>query len=287
MVCLGCATTCNLAGMVPRTVRGWQAEPTDAVYNADTLFDYIDGGAEVYRSFHVRKVLARKYVKSGAPEIVADIFDMGSSADAFGAYHHDVREGADVAIGQESEYLQGALSFWKGRYCVAVTAVQETDDAREAVLELGRAIAAAIPKEGPPPNLIRLLPTKDLRRGHVHYFHDLSCLNYYYFLTEENLLGLDGKAEGVLARYKPEGSATDVSWVLFLIRYPSPSLAREAHARFLRGYLPDADSEGAAQTENGKWAAAVLRNDLIVGVFDAPSKDDIVGLIDAIPFGEN
>ena len=64
---------------------------------ADTLFDFIDGGAEVYRSFNVQRVVSRRYGRTGAPDLMADLFDMGSSRDAFGAYHHDIRDGKELA----------------------------------------------------------------------------------------------------------------------------------------------------------------------------------------------
>jgi hypothetical protein len=277
MTCEGCAKEPGLARLLPTEIRGWKAQSPDGIYNSENLYDYIDGAAEVYRSFNVQTVVARRYAKEGAAEIVADLFDMGSSQDAFGAYHHDVREGAEAGIGQDSEHMTGYLSFWKGRYFVSILTFDETEESKLAMLDLGKAIAAGIADEGTAPDLVKLLPEEGRLSSHVHYFHNHLCLNAHYYLADENLLKLDMDAEGIMARYRPVAVAAgeEVDYFVFvLIRYPSAEKAKEAYRSFLDGYLPDADVEGAAQTENSKWAVARLKTDLVMCVFDAPSKTE-------------
>jgi len=283
MTCGGCAKEPDLARMLPAQIHGWEAQSPNGVYNSENLYDYIDGGAEVYRSFNVQTVIARRYVKEGAAEIVADLFDMGSSENAFGAYFHDVREGPAAGIGRDSEYLSGYLSFWKGRYFVSILALDETEESKRAMLDLGKAIADQIADAGTKPDLLRLLPEKGRISKHVHYFHNHTCLNTHYFLADENLLNLDLETEGVVARYrpaKPEGKGD--FFVLVLIRYPSAEKGQEAYKSFLQRYMPEADADGAAQTENSKWAVVRLRTDLVMGVFDAPSKAEAQGIINAV-----
>jgi len=266
----------DLSRLLPPEIHGWKPREPDGVYNFNTLYGYIDGSAEVYRSFNVRTVVARRYVKDGAPDIIADVFDMGSSKDAFGAYHHDMHEAPEAGIGQNSEYMGGAVAFWKDRYYVSIIAFDETDDTKRAILDLGKVVARAIPDEGPTPDLLKLLPQRGLVKKRVHYFHDRPCLNAYYFIAEKNLLDLDRNTEGVVARYKPAKAGKETTGasplVLILVRYPSAARARKAHNGFLDGYLPDADADGAARTENGKWVATQLLKNMFIGVFDAPSK---------------
>ncbi|MCK7482265.1 MAG: hypothetical protein M0C28_37800 [Candidatus Moduliflexus flocculans] len=89
------------------------------------IFDYIDGAGEVYRSYNMRRLVARRFHKDGRPDIVVDAFDMGSAADAFGVFTHDL-DGEDASIGQGSAYKAGLLSFWKDRYFLSVYAEEET-----------------------------------------------------------------------------------------------------------------------------------------------------------------
>lgn len=276
----------NLADLLPAETEGFKPSGPDGIYNFDNLFKLIDGGAEVYRALNVRTVLDRRYVKKGAPDIIVDVFDMGSSQDAFGAYHFDIREEKDARIGQESEYAGGALYFWKDRYFVSVIALDETEESTRAVLALGRAIAAAIPRKGTPPKLVERLPSTGLIPAQVHYFHDWVSLNRRYTLGEENLLELDRKTEGVLARYRcgPQsaGEKRSRSCVLVLIDYPSRQKAEQAHGRFLGKRLADADEQGVARTGDNMWAGSRQVGTLFVGVFDAPTRAEVLRLMDEV-----
>jgi len=276
----------KLADLLPAEINGWKSVGSDELYNSETLYKYIDGSAEVYRSFNVRTVLARRYIKDNAPEIIADIFDMGSSKDAFGVYHHDIREGQSAGIGQDSEYFGSSLFFWKNRFFVSIIATDETEEAKQAIYDLGKVIAERIRDDGPEPDLLELLSNykKDLKE--VHYFHNHYCLNKYYFISEENLLDLDSQTEGILTRFKNETVTSDLSeassFAILLIRYKSSDKAQVALKKFLANYLHNADEEGIAQTENSRWASANVIGNIFIGIFDAPSKDKIKSVFNDI-----
>ena len=286
MVMMGCAHlpgTKLRALLPPLEMHGWKAQEPDEIYHANTLYKYINGAAEVYRSFNVKKVLARRYMKEGAPEIIVDVFDMGSSSDAFGVYHHTSREDPDIGIGQESEYTGTSLFFWKDRYFVSVMAFGDTNEAKQAVLELGKSVDGAIHEEGSLPELLSVFPKTMGAPQDVRYFHNHWCLNMYYFLSDENLLQLKDKTEGVLARYAstrlPSGSPESSPVVVMLIRYTSPGDAERALCSFMSGYLPDTDAQGAARTENGLWSMAHVSGTFLIGVFDAGSRADSIKLV--------
>ena len=261
------------ASLLPDGIDGYAPGEEDGIYTHDTLFQLIDGSAEVYRAFNVRLTVSRLYVKPDVPDIIADVFDMGSSRDAFGAYHHDLREGEDAGIGHESEYAGGALYFWKDRFFVSILAFDETAGTERAVRALGRAIAGKIPRHGAKPEILRLLPRNGPRAAQVTYFHDWTYLNTRRFIADENLLGLDRETEGILARYRSEDRAAERqrrdSFVLLLARYPSARLAGKALESFLAGYLSGASPQGALRRDDGTWAAAWRIDDVVVAVLDA------------------
>ena len=134
------------ASYIPTAAGPWLSE-ADQVFDAETIFDYIDGAGEVYRSYNMKLLVARRFHKDGKPDIVVDAFDMGSSEDAFGVFTHDL-DGEDAAVGQGSTYKAGLLSFWKDRYFLSVYAEEETAETKGLVLELGRASPRRSPARG-------------------------------------------------------------------------------------------------------------------------------------------
>jgi len=204
-----------------------------------------------------------------------DLFVMATSADAFGAYHHDSREGASAGCGAESEYMGGSLYFWEGRVFGSVVALQETPASTAAVHALGQAAASAAARASgapsSPPALLRRLPRSGLAADRQLYFHGWEYLNTRYFIAEHNLLQLGDRTEGVLGQYPAAGSP-DTPAVVLIVSYPSAVEARAAQVVFLKGYLPDADGAGLARTENARWAGVAVAGAHLMCVLDARSR---------------
>jgi len=255
-----------LGSLLPRESLGWRAEAEDHLYNPETIFDYIDGAGEVYRAYNFRELLSRRFKKDGKPDIVIDLFDMGAAADAFGVFTHDL-DGDDVQLGQGANYKGGLLSFWKDRYFVSVYAEGETAETKDALFAMGRAVDSAIPGRVAKPELVGLIPPPFDDRRAVHYFHSYVILNYHFFVSRENIFGLDRTAEAALSR---SGEKND-RIALLLVRYPVEERAAEAFQNFSNVYMRDFQGHGFVQTENRKWTAAARRGDLLAIVFDAPS----------------
>ena len=266
----------RLASFIPVTAGPWLSE-ADQVFDADAIFDYIDGAGEVYRSYNMELLVARRFHKDGRPDIVVDAFDMGSAEDAFGVFTHDL-DGEDAGIGQGSTYKAGLLSFWRDRYFVSVYAEEETPESRAAVLELGRRIAAAVPGRGEPPALLRLLPGEGLESRTVRFFHSQAILNYHYFVAAENILGLSRETDAVLATY----GAREGRSLLLVVSYADGPAAARAAESFRRAYLPEDAGEGAVRTENGRWVAVRAAGRFVAVVFDAGSRKEAQGRLDAV-----
>jgi hypothetical protein len=54
-------------------------------YKPDTLYEYIDGGADVYLLYDFQRLLHQNFRTPGG-ELTADIYDLGKPENAFGIY---------------------------------------------------------------------------------------------------------------------------------------------------------------------------------------------------------
>lgn len=251
---------------VPSEVLGWRAVE-DRTFDADTIFEYIDGAGEVYRSYNMKSLFARRFEKAGEPALVVDLFDMGTAADAFGVFTHDL-DGEDAATGQGSTYKGGLLSFWKGRYFASVYAEGETPGTKQAVFAVSAAIDRAIESPGEKPALVRGLPAEGLDSRSVRYFHNYSVLNYHFFVADANILGLDQTTSAALAFY---GAGAERA-VLLIVLYSDEGKASSAYDGFRKAYMPEASEPSIVRTEDGKWTAAEQAGRNVVIVFQAPDR---------------
>ena len=260
---------------VPSDMQGWRVQGEAETYDRETIFDYIDGAGEIYLMYDFQKVMAYRFTRTQEPDIVLELFDMGSSQDAFGIFSH-AREGEDQGVGQGSEYRGGLLCFWKSKFFVCVSSERETPDAKQAVEHLARQVAGKIEVMGAKPEMLDYLPDQGLESNTVRYFHKHTTLNYHYFIASENILKLGPQTEAVLATYRPSGA------YLLGVRYPDREQAKEAFDSFLTAYIPEAKESGSAEIEDGKWVAAERDQAFVIVVFDSPTQAYAQDLIRAV-----
>jgi hypothetical protein len=253
---------------LPDRVMTWTKAEEDRLYDDRTIFDYIDGAGEVYRSYNMQRCLSRRYLTPQGPAIILDIFDMGSSEDAYGVFTHD-QDGEKLNLGQGAYYRAGWLSLWKDRFFVSIYAERETEATRPALLELAGTVASLIRSEGPKPRILSSLPDQGLQDESIKYFHNHVVLNRHYYLTTENILNLGTKTDATLASYSRKTGAAQ----LLIIQYPDEESAKRSHAAFLRHYLPDAEPSGMALLEDKKWCGVRLKGKRLAVVLEADHRD--------------
>jgi hypothetical protein len=253
---------------LPRELMGWKMVSEDRIFDHITIFSYINGGAEIYKAYDMQGCLSRRYMIPGGPAIILDIFDMGSSENAFGVFTHDT-DGKVIHVGQDGRLRPGWLSFWKYRFFVSVYAEDDTGAAQKAVLGLAEQVAGAIQGRSAKPRLLTRLPAEGLQSENIRYLHHPILLNYHYYISDENLLGISNDTKVALANYR----FNDQDAILMLVEYSESDIAQKAGERFLEFYLPDADPSNTALLENGKWAAIRGQKHLLAVVLEADSRD--------------
>ncbi len=267
----------GLSKKLPNHVMGWKTAGHDQIYDPKTIFSYINGGAEVYKAYNMHACLSRRYTRPGEPSIVLDIFDMGSSIDAFGVSTHDT-DGDVMDIGQDSRFRPAWLSFWKNRFFISIYMEEETAASENTVKLLGRQVAAQISEEGIRPRILSLLPVIGLESKNIRYLHHPAVLNYHYYLSDQNLLNISSKSRVVLAPYHQGKDSA----LLFLASYDESQTAIRSLRSFLKHYLPDADATHAALLENGKWSVAGLKGKLLAIVLEADNRKFAHNLISRV-----
>ena len=286
----------GLTGLLPASIDGWNILE-DHLYNRENLYEYINGGAELYLSFGFQSVLSRTYFRTDQPKIIVDLFDMRESANAFGVFCH-TREVVDTTFGQGSQYFPGLLTFWKDHYYVSILASPETPESKQAVENLAREIEKSIKQSGSLPELLKYLPPKNLKEESIRYFTHSAWLNSYFFIADENIFQIGQGAPAVLARYSDQG-------ILLLVQYPEPTQAQEAYQAFEKYFAsqntfqgtakaePLSDPKGEAsvvrslvgiriiQLEDGSWAGARFYDRQFTAVFQGAGESEVSRLLNA------
>ncbi len=256
----------------------WKWDGKEMKYNSKTLFDYMDGAAELYLAYGFQHLTIRRFERPKQPPINVELYEMASSEDAYGVFSFE-RQDEAVGIGQGSEFGGGLLRFWKGKYFVSIYADGEGAEVESAILKVGKDVADSIPATGPEPKLIALLPGRELGLVDktVRYLKSHVLLNQRFFVAHQNILSLNRKTEAVLAQYLRGKEKIH----LLLIRYPGLKEAGDAFQHFVKAYLPDAGGKDRLRTEDGKWTFARQQNEFVLILFGCPTEADAEILLKA------
>jgi len=127
-------------------------------YVGDSLYEYIDGGAEVYHSYNFNEVVTATYKYSEA-EIVADIYSFKNADLAYGMYSTLRPESPKiVGLGVEGFTFGSSLDFVKGNFIVRLTGYDDTPETEIAINILSAELNNSVAGKTSKPEMFLLFP---------------------------------------------------------------------------------------------------------------------------------
>jgi len=152
------ATMLPLSNLPPDWTLGKSGERHLETFNADNLYEKIDGRAESFIQYGVKGMAYTFYHPAGDPsnELQVYIFEMGDSLKALGKYGSEKPdEFKAVAIGNEGYTSAGSILFYSGRYYTQIVSTQDDPKFAAVALALAERVAAVQKPGGgpvPPPS---------------------------------------------------------------------------------------------------------------------------------------
>lgn len=231
---------------------GWEAAGPTETYLGEKLYEAIDGFADYHFGFDFREAQRRFFIQ-GQKKIEVFVYRFGSPAEAYGLYSvMRPRWGQPVAVGDEAVWEQGNVcAVWRGPYYIAITTQGAEVATEEDLTAAARAVAQQIQGGFKRPDLVEMLPRKQLQPLSVLYFHCLQPLDRVFYLGEGNVLQLAEKptdpheVEAVYAEYDQPGRPA----IVVVALYPQPEKARKAREL----YAAQVEAEAVVATEDSLW----------------------------------
>jgi hypothetical protein len=122
-------------------VAGWTRAADTRTFEADNLWQYIDGDADRYVQAGVVRTLTADYRYQNTTDAVADVYVMKSAEGATKIFEGEpARDSQPVTIGEAARLYGGSLTFHKGPYFVRLVAYKSGAEIGNALRELARGI---------------------------------------------------------------------------------------------------------------------------------------------------
>jgi hypothetical protein len=229
-----------LDSLIPRREipKEWTLIHGPQTYNKKTLFEHINGQAELYLKYGFRQSVFAIYQdkKRAQNQIEVDIYDMGNVVQAFGVFSRFRNEDRPGGFGLDSFLDDHTALFYKGKYYVMLYATESNPD---SLRQFSKLISFKISDPSSPPKEISYFPKNGLRPGSIQYF-------------SEGLLGHQFLKRGFQGTYvekvedKNQAKTEDKEFKLFLAIFKDSQEAMNA----LKFYKDDLSKKGKVSSES-------------------------------------
>lgn len=187
----------------PGFEKGWKCDGKPKHYSPETLYQYIDGEADLYISYGFQELATLLYYWDSPEDtfVMADIYDMGTPLNAFGIYSNfRYPEYNFQNIGVEAFVSEYGLKFAKGQYFVDIKLGSFSKKCQRASLVIATEIVRRIKFSENLPRELELLPPDQQKPKTLRYVKK-EMLNHGFLPggVEARYLTSEGEAMGFVA----------------------------------------------------------------------------------------
>ncbi|RPI04687.1 MAG: hypothetical protein EHM64_09190 [Ignavibacteriae bacterium] len=259
-VCLTVSISFSQGSVIPE-IPGWKITQEDPVYDANNLWDIIDGAADLYLEYAFVDLHIVRYISPDSVEVKTELYRHATDVDAFGMYSQERDTGYHfIPMGVQGYLQQGVLNFLTGSYYIKLSTYQTGRSAQEAMLTVGRRLVSHLQQNNTMPGIYLKFPAEGRMKNTEQYvarnFLGYSFLNSAYVVTYGSTApfkvfviesAVPEKADAMLAEYLktvPKESVTKYDSSRYQIRDPHHgAMGLQICSQYLCGVIQCTDNE--------------------------------------------
>jgi hypothetical protein len=156
------AAKARLAQLLPDPSEVGAARVGEQKFYSSDLYQYSDGGADVYLDYGLVAMVHQEY-KSSSTDFTLDIYNLGTPANAFGIYAAESSPDYQfLTIGAEGYGTDEILNFLQNEYYVKLSGFSDKQKAGPALERFAQAVSRRIGSSSSMPEFLSLFPENDL-----------------------------------------------------------------------------------------------------------------------------
>jgi len=263
----------------------WKIAGEPLFYQGEYLYDFIDGGAEIFLEYGFRQVLSQEY-QLGDYNLMVNIYQMDGNIAAFGIFSNNTSTRfKSIDLGNGGFQTEFSVNFWQAEYFITIESFQAEPSVSEALLKFASLISKRIGKRSEPLEVLNLLPSKNLIAGNLKLVKGILGINNTYYLSEKDIFMLRDRGLGLFADYLIDEQQIK----LFLVQYKSPASSDSAFRRVQEFFNSKTDYkalesvQGILFWEKGdQYFSAINKGSILAVVLGAKNREDALGLLQLI-----
>lgn len=143
------------------SVNGWKQVGEIQSFDPNTLYEYIDGGADLYLAYDFEELKVAEYQNSQKAAVTVDVYRHRTPTHAFGIYSQERFPGANfIDVGVQGYLEKHALNFLLGSTYVKITRYDTEREDPTVLLAFAKAVAGNLGEKGAFPAIVAAFPAQ-------------------------------------------------------------------------------------------------------------------------------
>ncbi|MBE9512105.1 MAG: hypothetical protein IMY71_14645 [Bacteroidetes bacterium] len=152
-------------------IKGWKISGEIKVYTPETLYEYINGAAELYLSYDFQELQVAKYLNEKNASIIVEIYRHKTPVYAFGIYSQERPIVGDfLKIGAQGYFEEPILNFLVGNTYVKINSYSVGGKASEVLQTFANKVVENIDGEGAFPKILTCFPDEGKKQNSERFF---------------------------------------------------------------------------------------------------------------------
>jgi hypothetical protein len=174
------ASPSDLKEFVFPEVAGWKRSGEIQTFSPKTLYEYIDGAADLYLMYDFQALKVAEYQNEKKSSVTVDVYFHKTPIHAFGIYSQERLPDANfINVGAQAYVESNALNFLTGPYYVKISSYNTGAEDREILLIFAKKVAEGLGEKGSLPSILSCFPEEG-KKKHSEKFINQNFLGYSF-----------------------------------------------------------------------------------------------------------
>lgn len=162
-------------------IRGWKLEGKPQVFSPETLYEYINGAADLYLDYEFQELTVTEYQGEKKAGVIIEVYRHRDPTQAFGIYSQErLADARYLDLGAQGYYEPGLMNFLSGPYYVKINGLNLGEEDERILLPLARKVEEFLGGKTPFPSILSSFPTEGKKKN-SEKFISRNFLGYPFF----------------------------------------------------------------------------------------------------------
>ncbi len=160
---------------------GWKQSDEIQIFSRVNLYDYINGGADLYLKYDFQELKVAEYQNDRKASVTIEVYRHKTPIHAFGIYSQERLNNANyLEVGAQGYSEKGVLNFLVANYYVKMSSVNVGPEDREVLLAFAKKVVENLGGKGSLPSILSSFPREGEKKN-SEKFIAREFLGYSFF----------------------------------------------------------------------------------------------------------